>query len=78
MQKGIFKFFRHEHHFKIISKEKTLVIDILVYEAPIRFLGKLADFLFLKRYLKDFLSERNKIIKAYAEKGEGSAFVQQY
>ena len=78
MQKGIFKSFRHEHHFKVISEEKTLVIDILVYEAPIRFLGKLADILFLKRYLKDFLSERNKIIKAYAENGEGSAFLQEY
>ncbi|SFB68402.1 hypothetical protein SAMN04487907_10134 [Zunongwangia mangrovi] len=78
MQKGIFKSFRHEHHFKVISEEKTLVKDILAYEAPLKILGKLADFLFLKKYLKDFLAERNKIIKAYAENGEGSAFLQEY
>ena len=75
MQKGIFKSFRHEHHFKVISEEKTLAIDILIYEAPLKILGKL---LFLKKYLKDFLAERNKIIKAYAENGEGSALLQQY
>ncbi len=51
MQKGIFKFFRHEHNFKVISEEKTLVKDILAYEAPLKILGKLADFLFLKKYL---------------------------
>ncbi len=78
MQKGILKSFRHEHHFKVISEEKTLVTDILVYEAPLSFLGKLADFLFLKRYLKDFLTARNKIIKTYAENGKGTAFLQQY
>ena len=78
MQKGIFKSFRHEHHFKVISEEKTLVKDILAYEVPLKILGKLADFLFLKKYLKDFLTERNRIIKAYAENGEGSAFLQEY
>ena len=67
MTKGIFKSFIHEHHFEK-TDNGTKMIDILNYKSPLGFLGKIADFLFLKSYLTHFLRVRNKIIKLHIEK----------
>lgn len=64
--KGIFKSFKHQHRFKSIENG-TEIIDVIDYCSPLGFLGKLADLLFLKAYLKRFLEERNAVIKEYAE-----------
>jgi len=66
MVDGDFKSLRHEHHFKSIANG-TLLIDIFSYEAPYGNLGRLADRLFLTRYMKTLLETRNKTIKEYAE-----------
>jgi ligand-binding SRPBCC domain-containing protein len=66
MVDGDFKSLRHEHHFKTIANG-TLLIDIFSYEAPYGGLGRLADRLFLTRYMKTLLETRNKTIKEYAE-----------
>jgi len=66
MVEGIFKSFKHEHHFKD-SNGGTLMIDVFEYKSPFGFLGKLANDLFLKSYMTKFLAERNQIIKEYAE-----------
>jgi ligand-binding SRPBCC domain-containing protein len=66
MVDGDFKSLRHEHHFKKIDNG-TLLIDIFAYEAPYGSLGRLADRLFLTRYMKTLLETRNKTIKEYAE-----------
>jgi ligand-binding SRPBCC domain-containing protein len=66
MVDGDFKSLRHEHHFKAIANG-TLLIDIFTYEAPYGSLGRLADRLFLTRYMKTLLETRNKTIKEYAE-----------
>ncbi|MDA9262340.1 SRPBCC family protein [bacterium] len=66
MVKGIFKRISHTHKF-IQDGEKTVMEDKFDYTAPLGILGKIADFLFLKRYMKLFLIERNEVIKAYAE-----------
>jgi ligand-binding SRPBCC domain-containing protein len=66
MVDGDFKSLRHEHHFKAIANG-TLLIDIFTYEAPYGSLGRLADRLFLTRYMKNLLETRNKTIKEYAE-----------
>jgi ligand-binding SRPBCC domain-containing protein len=66
MVDGDFKSLRHEHHFKKIDNG-TLLIDIFAYEAPYGSLGRLADRLFLTRYMKKLLEMRNKTIKEYAE-----------
>lgn len=67
MTDGIFKSFKHEHIFKYIDDNKTVMIDILNYQSPFGILGRLADIIFLKTYLKRFLQKRNAIIKHYAE-----------
>jgi ligand-binding SRPBCC domain-containing protein len=66
MVDGDFKSLRHEHHFKRIDNG-TLLIDIFTYESPYGSLGRLADRLFLTRYMKTLLETRNKTIKEYAE-----------
>lgn len=66
MIKGIFKSFHHEHHFNPMGN-KTLMKDLFEYHSPWGTLGKIADNLFLKNYMKAFLTSRNRIIKEYAE-----------
>jgi ligand-binding SRPBCC domain-containing protein len=69
MEKGIFKRFRHEHIFKDFD-DKTLMVDIFDYESPLGILGKIADKLFLEKYIKSLLEIRNATIKEFAESGK--------
>ena len=66
MQKGAFKRFKHEHFFE---EQNGVVVmnDVFDYTSPLGFLGKIADKLFLKKYMTRFLIERNNIIKEFAE-----------
>lgn len=66
MVSGAFRRFRHEHHFRRIE-EGTRMIDYFDYTSPLGLLGKLADYLFLKRYMTRLLMKRNLIIKEFAE-----------
>lgn len=69
MVEGIFKRFRHEHHFETEGNQ-TLMTDIFEYQSPFGILGKLADFIFLENYLRSFLKKRNTAIKEVAESDE--------
>ncbi|GMN10216.1 hypothetical protein MTsPCn9_13690 [Croceitalea sp. MTPC9] len=66
MVRGAFKCFKHQHLFSERNGE-TIMKDIFDYTSPFGILGKLVDFILLKRYLKSFLQKRNIIIKRYAE-----------
>jgi len=66
MQSGAFKSFRHEHHFAWVDGH-TVMKDVFVFESPLGMIGRLFNRLVLKRYMTDFLVERNKVIKAAAE-----------
>jgi len=66
MVKGAFKSFKHEHHFEN-HKNGTLMIDYFDYQSPFGFLGKIADSLFLKKYMTDLLAKRNTTIQQFAE-----------
>jgi ligand-binding SRPBCC domain-containing protein len=66
MMSGDFKSLRHEHHFKRIDNG-TLLIDLFHFETPYGGLGRLANRLFLARYMKKLLETRNQVIKEYAE-----------
>lgn len=71
MVQGIFKHFRHKHIFEYDSQSGiTTMSDVFDYESPLGWLGKLADVLFLKRYMTNFLKERNRAIKEFAENTE--------
>ena len=64
---GAFKTFSHEHFFREIEPNKTEKIDIMVIEAPLGIIGKLAEILFLKRYMSKFLRKKNQALKAIIE-----------
>lgn len=66
MTKGIFKSMQHQHFF---TEENGIIRmeDIFKYESPLGILGKLADVLFLKRYMRNFLLTRNNFTKSVAE-----------
>ena len=66
MQKGAFSEFKHEHHFSELNGG-TLMTDYFNYKSPLGILGKLADKLFLKKYMTELLTERNRIVKEFAE-----------
>jgi ligand-binding SRPBCC domain-containing protein len=64
---GAFKSFRHEHHFQEEVKGLTVMIDKFYFESPYGFFGKLANVLFLKKYLTNLLKKRNNYLKQKAE-----------
>ncbi|MFB9330631.1 SRPBCC family protein [Paenibacillus aurantiacus] len=67
MENGAFKRFWHEHRF-IPDDNGTLMVDTFDYESPLGMLGKLADHLFLKRYMARFLLKRNICIQEEAQR----------
>ena len=65
-QKGAFKYIVHEHHFQKVD-DYVIMKDIFKFQSPFGFIGKLVDKIVLTAYLKKLLTERNNIIKEYAE-----------
>jgi ligand-binding SRPBCC domain-containing protein len=74
MIKGDFKSFRHEHHFKTTANG-TIMIDLLEFESPYGFAGKILNRFYLKNYLEKLLIHRNEVIKKYAETGKWKAIL---
>lgn len=66
MIKGDFLSFFHEHFFKP-ANNGTIVIDIINYETPYGFFGKLVNRFYLNAYLENLVIHRNEVIKQYAE-----------
>jgi len=57
---------KHEHHFKPCDNG-TILIDLFHFESKWGMVGKWLNKLFLTRYFKKLLEQRNKTIKEYAE-----------
>jgi ligand-binding SRPBCC domain-containing protein len=66
MIRGAFKRMEHHHYFAP-SSGRTSMRDVFEFESPLGLVGRVADALFLARYLRSFLVERNRVIKATAE-----------
>jgi ligand-binding SRPBCC domain-containing protein len=64
--RGAFHSFSHRHAFAETA-DGTLMTDTFAYRAPFGPLGKLAEWLFLTRYLRRFLEERAAFLKQHAE-----------
>lgn len=63
---GDFKALRHEHYFKP-CENGTIMIDILHFEAPYGLIGRMLNAVYLAKYMRRLLEQRNKVIKDYAE-----------
>jgi ligand-binding SRPBCC domain-containing protein len=62
---GRFKIFKHTHTC-LRKNDITIMIDKLEYGTPFGLLGKLLDVVTLKKYLTNFIAERNHFIKQIA------------
>jgi len=74
MVKGTFRRFDHDHFFEQ-SGEQTFMKDAFDYDSPLGIFGKLADALFLEKYMREILAERNQIIKKIAESDDWRKFL---
>ncbi|PZD78276.1 SRPBCC family protein [Mesonia sp. K7] len=70
MTKGAFSSMKHIHRFEGIKDNKTRMIDRFTFEAPLGFVGKIVESLFLESYMRKFLTEKNKELKTVAEGNE--------
>jgi ligand-binding SRPBCC domain-containing protein len=66
MAEGDFRAIRHQHHFKQVDNG-TIMIDLFEFETPYGVAGKVLNQLYLTRYLRRLLEQRNSVIKEYAE-----------
>lgn len=66
MTRGAFQSMVHRHLFEP-DGDATLMTDLFTYRSPLGLLGVAADRLFLERYMRGFLIERNRILKDVAE-----------
>jgi ligand-binding SRPBCC domain-containing protein len=69
MVRGLFRCFEHNHYFTA-TNGSTIMRDELRFAAPFGPLGRLAEVLVLRRYLRRFLTDRNTTIKRTAEAPE--------
>lgn len=74
MVHGIFQRFDHDHFFAQHGNI-TVMRDVFDFQSPMGVLGRLADHLFLIRYLRSFLRTRNDTIKAVAESDRWQRYV---
>jgi ligand-binding SRPBCC domain-containing protein len=74
MVSGAFARFDHDHRFEA-TPGGTRMTDVFDYTSPLGVLGRFADALFLERYMRALLAERNRVIKAAAESDRWRAFL---
>ena len=67
--RGAFKSMAHDHYFEP-DAQGTRLRDVFDFESPFGIFGRIADRLFLKRYMQSFVVERNQMLKAIAESDE--------
>jgi ligand-binding SRPBCC domain-containing protein len=63
---GDFKMMKHEHHFKS-CENGTIMIDIIRFETPYGNFGKWFNSLYLTKYMRKLIENRNRTIKEFAE-----------
>jgi ligand-binding SRPBCC domain-containing protein len=64
--KGDFRMMKHEHYFKSCDNG-TILIDLFHFELPYGIVGEWFNSLYLTKYIRRLLEQRNHTIKEYAE-----------
>lgn len=70
MVEGDLRSMKHEHHFKQVENG-TIMIDLFYFQTPYGMIGKILNRVYLTRYLRRLLEQRNQFIKEYAESTKG-------
>ncbi|MDQ1096781.1 MULTISPECIES: SRPBCC family protein [Chryseobacterium] len=66
MIQGVFRSMHHQHIFRSEGKA-TVMTDIFDFESPFGIIGKAFNALYLTRYMRNILLERNRHLKQFAE-----------
>jgi ligand-binding SRPBCC domain-containing protein len=74
MVSGAFASMKHYHRFSP-DGTGTLMRDEFHFSAPLGFLGRLAERVFLTKYMTKLLLERNRILKALAESDDWKSYL---
>lgn len=75
MIEGVFRTMTHEHSFRPLPSGETEMTDVFCFAAPLGVLGRLAEIVFLRRYMQALLRERNAVLKRIAESGEWQRYL---
>jgi len=67
MTQGAFHHLRHTHHFESLPDGRTGMTDVLEFESPFGPIGGLVDRLFLRAYMKKFVTRKGLALKELAE-----------
>jgi ligand-binding SRPBCC domain-containing protein len=70
MIRGAFRSMQHDHFFRSLPSGETEMKDVFRFAAPIPMLGRAAEIVVLRRYMKALLQERNAAIQQIAESCE--------
>jgi len=79
MLRGAFHSMQHDHHFRELQTPEgplTEMRDDFRFAAPLGPLGRIAEQLFLRRYMRNLLHERNVIIKQVAESNDWQQYLE--
>ena len=74
MLQGVFRRMVHDHDFEA-RDGGAIMRDRFAFEAPLGWLGRIAERVFLTGYMRRFLLRRNVILKRVAEGEEWRAFL---
>jgi ligand-binding SRPBCC domain-containing protein len=69
--KGPFAWFRHEHRFEA-TEGGTRMVDDVSFAGPLGPLGRLGEWVLLRRYLRHLIQQRNVHIRGVAERSAGT------
>lgn len=78
MLHGAFRSMQHDHYFLALpghGSPKTEMRDLFRFSAPFGPLGRMAEWLVLRRYMQNFLRQRNRVIQQVAASGEWRRYV---
>ena len=67
MVRGPFRSMRHDHLFRSLATGDTEMTDVFCFAAPLPLLGRVAEIVALRRYMRRLLRERNAVIRQIAE-----------
>ena len=74
-EEGDFHSMKHVHHFKPVDNG-TIMIDLFDFETPYGSAGTVINRIFLTRYMRKLLEERNNMIRQFAETDQWKKLLQ--
>jgi ligand-binding SRPBCC domain-containing protein len=75
MVSGAFRWMHHDHFFQPTAAKATEMKDLFCFAAPLGWLGRIAEWAVLRRYMETLLRERNLALKQTAESADWQRYL---